>query len=62
MAYEVRWAKGSGVETFVFQEGTTFESDADKGGKNSFIFDNENYDSGVFYRADGKEFRVTRLK
>ena len=61
MAFEVRWAKGSGVEMFFSKEGNTFESD-DKGGPNRFVFDDENYNSGTFYRADGKSFPVKRAK
>jgi hypothetical protein len=61
MAFEVRWAKGSGVEMFFFQEGTTFESSPGKGATNAFVFDDENYNSGTFYRADGKEFPVRRV-
>jgi hypothetical protein len=62
MAFEVKWAKGSGVETFVFKDGYTFESATDKGGPNRFEFDDESYNTGIFYRADGKEFPVKRLK
>jgi hypothetical protein len=62
MAYEIRWAKGSGVEMFYFKDGYTFESTNDKGGSNRFEFDDEGYNTGVFYRADGKEFPVKRLK
>ncbi|MFT3742860.1 MAG: DUF3828 domain-containing protein [Pyrinomonadaceae bacterium] len=61
MAFEVKWAKGSGVEVFVFKEGNTFESN-DKGGPNRFEFDDENYNTGTFYRVDGKTFPVQRLK
>ena len=60
-AFEVKWAKGSGVEMFFFKEGNTFESD-DKGGPNRFEFDDENYNTGTFYRADGKTFPVQRVK
>lgn len=59
MAFEVKWAKGSGVETFFFKEGNTFEAEA-KGGANRFEFDDENYNTGTFYRADGKTFPVRR--
>jgi hypothetical protein len=61
MAFEVKWAKGSGVETFFFKEGNTFESD-EKGGPNRFEFDDESYNTGTFYRADGKTFAVKRAK
>ena len=61
MAFEVRWAKGTGVEMFFFKEGNTFESN-EKGGPNRFEFDDENYNTGTFYRADGKTFPVQRIK
>ncbi len=61
MSFEVRWAKGSGVEMFFFKDGTTFESAAD-GRVNQFVFDNEKYDAGTFYRADGKTFPIKRAK
>ncbi|MEO7658836.1 MAG: hypothetical protein ABIV48_04415, partial [Pyrinomonadaceae bacterium] len=62
MAFEVRWAKGSGVEAFFFKSGYTFASEPDKGEPNRFEFDDENYNTGIFYRGDGKEFPVKRLK
>ncbi len=62
MAFEVRWAKGSGVEVFFFKSGYTFESEPDKGEPNRFEFDDESYNTGIFYRGDGKEFPVKRLK
>lgn len=61
MSFEVRWAKGSGVEMFFFKDGTTFESAAD-GRVNQFVFDDEKYDAGTFYRADGKTFPIKRAK
>ena len=62
MAFEVRWAKGSGVELFAFTEGNTFESAPDQSDSNKFVFDDENYNSGTFYRADGKSFAVRRTR
>jgi hypothetical protein len=61
MTYEVRWAKGSGVENFFYKDQYSFESDTDNG-SNRFEFDDESYSTGVFYRADGKEFPVKRLR
>ena len=49
-------------EMFFYKEGNTFESSADKGEPNRFTFDDETYNSGTFYRADGKTFKVTRVK
>ena len=62
MAFEVRWAKGSGVEMFAFTEGNTFESAPDQSDSNKFVFTDENYNSGTFYRADGKSFSVKRAR
>jgi hypothetical protein len=62
MSFEVRWAKGSGSENFFFKEGTTFESAPDAGRPNQFVFDDENYNTGTFNRADGKTFPVKRAK
>lgn len=61
MAFEIRWAKGSGVEMFFSKGSTSFESD-DKAGANRFEFDDESYNTGTFYRADGKTFAVKRAK
>ena len=60
--YAVRWAKGSGIEYFAFAEGTTFASSLDADAANKFVFDDENYNTGTFYRADGKTFPVRRSK
>jgi hypothetical protein len=67
MAFEIRWAKGSGVEMF-FAEGRAddkyiFASRPPSGKANSFAFDDENYTTGTFYRGvDGKELPVKRIK
>jgi hypothetical protein len=63
-AFEIRWAKGKGSEYFFFKEGgTVFESEPDKnGGRNEFRFDDDKYNTGTFYRADGKTFPVSRVK
>lgn len=60
--YAVKWAKGSGLEYFSFMDGTTFASSTVESEANRFVFDNENYDTGTFYRADGKTFPVRRAK
>lgn len=62
MAFEVKWAKGSGSEYFFYKDENVFESEPDKtGGRNEFRFEDENYDSGIFVRSDGKKFSVTRV-
>lgn len=66
MAFEVKWARGTGTEIFFFQDRANdkyiFASDPDKGKANVFSFDDENYNTGIFYRADGKEFPIKRVK
>jgi hypothetical protein len=61
MAFEVKWAKGTGAEMFYYKDGNTFESNNDEG-TNQFVFDDENYNTGTFYRADGKTFPIKRAK
>jgi hypothetical protein len=66
MAFEVKWAKGSGVENFFSNDGDgnpSFSSETKDGGfENTFAFDDDTYNTGKFLRADGKEFPVKRLK
>jgi hypothetical protein len=62
MAYEVKWAKGSGSELFFSKEGSTFESDPKAGRPNQFVFDDEFFNTGSFNRADGKSFPIKRIK
>jgi hypothetical protein len=61
--YEVRWAKGTGVEVFEpTLDALAFNASTRDGGVNSFSFDDESYDSGTFYRADGKTFPIKRSR
>jgi hypothetical protein len=60
--YAVKWAKGSGVEYFSLMDGTTFASSTVESEANKFVFDDENYNSGTFHRADGKTFPIRRAK
>lgn len=66
MAFEVKWEKGSGTEIFFFQgranDKYIFASDPPNGKANIFSFDDENYNTGTFTRADGKEFSIKRIK
>ncbi len=66
MAFEVKWEKGTGTETF-FSEGEAndnyiFASRPKTGKSNVFSFKDENYTTGTFYRADGKEFPIKRIQ
>jgi hypothetical protein len=58
--FNVKWAKGTGVERFLMEDNQTFKSIDDDA--NRFGFDDSSLDSGTFYRADGKTFKVTRVK
>lgn len=64
MAFEVKWEKGKGSEIFYSQDRANdkyiFASDPDKDKANVFSFDDKNYNSGTFYRADGKQFPIKR--
>ena len=67
MAFEVKWIKGRGVMNFFFDKTTPdgksiFVSEDFGKGRDKFIFDNNLYNSGIFIRADGKVFKVERLK
>ncbi len=66
MAFEIKWEKGTGTEIF-FSEGEAndkfiFASEPKTGKANVFSFNDENYNTGIFYRADGKEFPIKRVK
>ena len=66
MAFEIKWAKGTGTEIFFSEDRADdkyiFASDPKNGKANVFSFDDENDDTGTFYRADGKEFKLERMK
>ncbi len=65
MAFEVKWAKGSGSEIFFSQDRANdkyiFASDPPTGKANVFSFDDANYNTGTFYRADGQEMPIKKL-
>jgi hypothetical protein len=66
MAFEVKWKQGTGTEIFFFQSRDNdkyiFASDPKTGKANVFSFDDEKYTTGIFYRADGKELHIKKLK
>jgi hypothetical protein len=67
MAFEVRWAKGRGVMRFFFDRTTpdgkaVFVSEDSGQGTDKFVFDDNRYNSGKFFRADGKVFAVERVR
>ena len=62
MAFEIKWAKGSGTEMFFPAGEHSFESEAGTSGINRFEFNDENYNSGTFFRGDGKTFPIKRAK
>lgn len=65
MAFEVKWAKGTGTEMFFYEDRANDQyiyTSEDKGkGVNIFAL-NEKYDAGEFVRADGKRFTVKKIK
>ncbi|HSK73536.1 MAG TPA: DUF3828 domain-containing protein [Pyrinomonadaceae bacterium] len=66
MAFELRWAKGSGVMMFFFEGKDAgkyrFSSEDTGKGKDTFVFDNESSNAGKFIRADCKEMPVRKIK
>ena len=62
MSFEIRWAKGSGVEMFFSDGPKAFSSSPDNAAPNRFEFYDDKYNTGTFYRADGKTFPVKRAK
>lgn len=66
MAFEIKWAKGSGTMIFFYDSdssgGLTYASEDTGKGRDKFVFDNENLSTGKFIRADGKEMPVSKIK
>ena len=62
MAFEVRWAKGTG-SMMLFADGDNhFVSENSRDGQDVFIFDDDSLTTGKFTRADGKEMPVKKIK
>ena len=65
MAFELKWAKGSGTLIFHYagQGVLEYVSEGDGSGGDKFIFDDTTYTTGKFIRgSDGKEMRVKKIK
>lgn len=65
MAFEIKWAKGSGTMLFFSDEtaGANAYSSEDTGkGRDKFIFDDDTLTTGRFIRADGREMPVGKVK
>jgi len=66
MAFEVKWKQGTGTEIFFFKgkanDKRIFASDPETGKANIFSFDDEHYTTGTFYRGDGREFPIHKIK
>ena len=62
MGYEVRWARGSGAMIFFAEQGNRFVSEDAGQGRDAFVFDDDNLNSGTFIRADGKQAALRRLE
>lgn len=61
MAFEVRWAKGSGTEVFVFEDRANDQYVYSSNDGNIFSL-NEAQSAGEFIRADGKRLSVRKIK
>ncbi|HEX8737147.1 MAG TPA: DUF3828 domain-containing protein [Pyrinomonadaceae bacterium] len=63
MAYEIKWAKGTGTMIFFADTGAnSFVSEDSSKGSDRFIFDDASLTTGTFIRADGKEMPVSKVK
>jgi hypothetical protein len=65
MAFELKWAKGSGTMMFFYTgQGVLEYSSEDKGnGADTFIFDDTSFTTGKFIRgSDGREMPVKKIK
>jgi hypothetical protein len=64
MAFELKWAKGTGTMLFFYDgEGVLKYSSEDKGnGVDAFVFDDTSFTIGKFIRADGKEMPVRKIR
>jgi len=63
MAYEIKWAKGSGTMIFFSDTAAnSFVSEDTSKGADRFVFDDESLTTGKFIRADGKEMPVSKVK
>ena len=65
MAFDVKWAKGKGSMAFFFDKTTSdgkivFVSEPLGKGRDTFVFNDDHYDVGLFIRADGKVFAVKK--
>ncbi len=67
MAFEVKWAKGSGTMMFFFDGDESagsyrYSSEDSPRGRDAFVFDDDTFTTGTFIRADGTEMPVTKIK
>lgn len=66
MAYEIKWAKGTGTMIFFGEDERSFVSDdagSRGGGRDRFVFDDESLTTGKFIRgSDGREMPVSKVK
>lgn len=67
MAFEVRWAKGSGAMVFFYEWRSPFGehvyvSEAKPNGVDRFVFATAELTAGVLLRADGARLPVTKVR
>lgn len=65
MAFELKWAKGSGTMIFFSDGGAgekyTYHSEDKGAGVDKFVFDDAGLRTGKFIRADGKQMKVKKI-
>lgn len=67
MAFEIKWAKGSGTMIFFFDGDASagrysYSTEKNGKGRDTFVFDDTSFETGKFIRADGKEMPVQKIK
>jgi hypothetical protein len=67
MAFEVRWATRKRVMRFFYDHTTpdgkaVFVSEDTGQGTDKFVFDDNRYNAGTFFTADGRIFAVERVR
>jgi hypothetical protein len=67
MAFSVYWEKGNKKDIVFFaryptENGKAIFYSEQKNGEDSFIFDDKTYNTGVFIRADGKQFPIRKIE
>ena len=67
MAFEIKWAKGTGTMVFFFDGDASagrysYSTEKNGRGRDTFVFDDDRIETGKFIRADGVEMPVSKIK